>query len=118
MNMPRERILNALTSIAQVLGGIAGNRPAISAVLEILECDLGMTHSTVLLLSADSNELLVHALSDPLLPEQESVRYRKGEGIVGRVLETGVAAIIPRISEKLRIDYRKFFGSTRKPALI
>jgi hypothetical protein len=71
MKLPRERILNALSSIAQVIGSVSCNQPAIRAVLEILQQDLGMLHGTVLLLSAGSNELLVHALSDPLQPGQE-----------------------------------------------
>jgi Nif-specific regulatory protein len=114
MKLPREQILNTLSSIAQVISGISEDQPAISTVLEILERDLGTTHSTILLLSSDRSELLVHALSDPLLPGQESVRYRKGEGIVGRVLETGIPAIIPRISEEPqfedRIHHRKESG--------
>jgi Nif-specific regulatory protein len=96
----RDQILRALSSIAQVLSGQAGRTTTLSAVLEILEQDLGMARGTVLLLSADGSELLVQALSNPLLPEHEEVRYRKGEGIVGRVLETGIPAIIPRISEE------------------
>jgi Nif-specific regulatory protein len=106
MKLLREKILNALCSIAQVLSGKSENRPAISAALEILERDLGMIRSTVLLLSPDRSELLVHALSDPLLPEHESVRYRKGEGIVGRVLDTGVSAIIPCISDEPQFEDR------------
>jgi Nif-specific regulatory protein len=115
VELSRERILKALGSAAQVLSSQSGSPPAISAVLEILERDLGMVRSTVLLLSPDRSELLVHALSDPLLPEHEAVRYRKGEGIVGRVLETGISAIIPRISEEPqfadRIHRRKESGT-------
>jgi Nif-specific regulatory protein len=96
----RDKILKALESIAQLLSSQSGTSPALSAVLEILESELGMFRSTVLLLSADDSELLVQALSDPLQPEHEAIRYRKGEGIVGRVLESGIPAVIPRISEE------------------
>jgi len=98
--MPRERILKVLCNVAQVLGSNTEGRPAVSHVLNILEGELGLIRSTVLLLSPDRSELLVEALSDPVLPEQEIIRYRKGEGIVGRVLESGIPAIVPRISEE------------------
>jgi Nif-specific regulatory protein len=96
----RDNILKSLGSIAQLLSSQSGTSPALSAVLEILESELGMLRSTVLLLSADGSELLVQALRNPLQPEHAAIRYRKGEGIVGRVLESGIPAIVPRISEE------------------
>ena len=112
--LPRERILKALCYIAQVLSSQSDSHPELSTVLHALEQELGMARGTVLLLSTDRSELLVEALSDPPLPEQEAIRYRKGEGIVGRVLETGIPAIIPRISEEPqfadRIHRRKESG--------
>ncbi|MDR1726552.1 MAG: sigma 54-interacting transcriptional regulator [Acidobacteriota bacterium] len=112
--LPREKVLNVLSHVAQLLSSQAGAEPALSSVLESLEQELGMERGTVLLLSPDRSELRVGALSDPLLPEQETVRYRKGEGIVGKVLETGEPAIIPRISEEPefgdRIHHRRESG--------
>jgi Nif-specific regulatory protein len=115
--LPREKILKVLGHVAQLLSSQAEHGPAISAVLAALERELGMARSTVLLLSPDRRELLVEALSDPLLPEHEDIRYRKGEGIVGRVLETGIPEIIPRISEEPqfgdRIHRRRESGEDR-----
>jgi len=104
--LPREKILKVLGHVAQLLSSQAERGPAISAVLAALDRELGMARSTVLLLSPDRSELLVEALSDPLLPEHEEIRYRKGEGIVGRVLETGIPEIIPRISEEPQFEDR------------
>jgi Nif-specific regulatory protein len=116
--LPREPILTALGKIAQALNGPSEDRPDLNAVLSTLEFELGMTRGTILLLSPDGSELQVEALSDPLLPEQETIRYRKGEGIVGRVLKTGVPAIIPCISQEPefcdRIHRRKSAGADQQ----
>jgi Nif-specific regulatory protein len=114
---PRDRILIGLSAVARVLGSQSESRPALNAVLNALEQELQFVHGTVLLLSTDRTELLVEALSNPLLPGQESIRYRKGEGIVGRVLESGIPAIIPRISDEPqfgdRIHRRRESGADR-----
>lgn len=107
--LPRRRIIKVLCQAAQALGSRNspfGSGQTLGAVLEALESELGMTRGTVLLLSTDGSELRVEALSDPLLPEHQDIRYRKGEGIVGRVLETGIPAIIPRVSDDPRFEDR------------
>ena len=90
----------ALYAVAQVLINHSGQREILSQVLDVMESMLDMRRGTVMLLSLDGSELLVEAVKEAGTPPQGEVRYRKGEGIMGRVLQTGQPAIIPRISEE------------------
>jgi Nif-specific regulatory protein len=89
----------ALYAIARILSTQSGQREILAQVLDVLEVRLGMTRGTIMLLSLDGTELVVEAAKDaPSLPDE--ARYRRGEGITGRVLQTGRPAIIPRISQE------------------
>ena len=54
-----------------------------------------MIRGTIMLLSSDGSELFVDVARDVPHEEREDLRYRRGEGIVGGVVQTGQAAIIP-----------------------
>src|ERR1035437_2130801 len=86
--------LAALCSVARVLASHYGQREMLSMILEIMERELGMARGTILLLSSDGSELIVEAASDLATAEQRGVRYQRGEGIVGQVLQTGKPAIV------------------------
>ncbi len=92
--------LEALYRISDVLGQGKQERSTLAEVLDVLHNDLGTGSETVMLVSPDRSELLVeagHSLSDR---QRESVRYRMGEGITGRVVKTGKPAIVPKVSEE------------------
>ncbi len=93
--------LAALCSVARVLASHYGQREMLSMILEVMDRELSMARGTILL-SSDGGELVVEAVSDAATPQQQAVRYRRGEGIVGQVLHTGRPEIIPRISQEPR----------------
>ncbi|HBF35573.1 TPA: sigma-54-dependent Fis family transcriptional regulator [Candidatus Sumerlaeota bacterium] len=97
--------LAALAEIARVISVRSGQREMLADVLDVLERDLGMSRGVVMLLSLDENELLVEA-SGKGHKAGRDVRYQRGEGITGQVLQTGQAAMIPRISEEPRFQNR------------
>lgn len=101
---PEEQDMNleALCTISRILASHYGQCEMLGMILEVMERELGMARGTILLLSSDGGELLMEAASDVATPEQQAVRYRRGEGIVGQVLQTGKSAIIPRISDEPR----------------
>ena len=94
------RELEALYAISRVLATGSRQRQALAEVLDVLHDQLGMIHGTIMLLSPDSNELMIEVGHD--LPERkrQAVRYRMGEGIAGRVVQTGEPAVVPRISQE------------------
>jgi len=95
-----DRELAALYKISQILAAGARQRQTLSEVLDVLDSELDRTRGTIVLLSPDGNELIIELAHN--LPERQrrSVRYRAGEGIVGRVVQTGKAAIVPKVSEE------------------
>jgi len=92
--------LEALYAISRILSGGARQRQMLAEVLDVLHDRLGMTRGTIALLSPDASELLIevaHNLSDR---QFRQIRFRKGEGIIGRVVQTGKPAIVPKVSQE------------------
>ncbi|MDY6850556.1 MAG: sigma 54-interacting transcriptional regulator [Thermodesulfobacteriota bacterium] len=92
--------LTALYEVASAVGGTLDLRQALSGVLDILAARLGMLRPTVSLLSFEADEVQVevaHGLSSEAMRRG---RYRRGEGITGRVLETGRPLVVPHIDQE------------------
>lgn len=101
-----EKELDVLASVSGLLAAQSGQQEMLTDVLHELEQKLGMRHSTVMLLSADGSELFVEATRSAHPQAPHAVRYRRGEGVTGSVVETGAPAIVPRISEEPRFTNR------------
>jgi Nif-specific regulatory protein len=91
------RRLSTLLEVSQALSGTLNLRAALHRVLEILAKYHGTVRSMVTLLH--ENELRVEA-SDGLDASAHAVRYRLGEGIIGRVVESGKPIVVPRVSKE------------------
>lgn len=88
----------ALNRIASVIAENAEFSGAAPQVLEILGDTLGMRYATLALLNAESGEIsydLSHGLSEE---QMRRGHYHLGEGVVGKVAETGKAAVVPSIA--------------------
>src|SRR6266849_4372930 len=92
------RRLSTLLDVSQALSGTLNMRSALHRVLEILAKHHGAVRSMVTLLQ-DNCALQVEA-SDGLDAQAHAVRYRIGEGIIGRVVESGKPIVIPRVSKE------------------
>src|SRR6266480_3195601 len=79
------RRLSTLLEVSQALSGTLNLKSALHRVLEILAKHHGALRSMVTFL-ADGGELIVEAADG--VEEPQSVRYRIGEGITGRVVES------------------------------
>ncbi len=101
-----EMDLEGLARISRMLAAQSGQRQMLTAVLEELHQTLGMSRGTVMLLSPDGSELFVEAAPDIPVLRREELRYQRGEGIIGSVLQTGRPAMIPRASEEPRFVNR------------
>jgi len=100
------RDLEILARVGQLLATQSGQQQMLAAVLDELEEKLAMTRGTIMLVSSDGNELFVEVAEDIPEEERERLRYLRGEGIIGRVVQTGQAAMIPRISTEPRFTNR------------
>jgi Nif-specific regulatory protein len=101
-----QREVEVLASISTLLATQSGQRPMLTAVLSELSQKMGMIRGTVMLLSEDEKELFVEAAQDVPAEQHPLLRYRRGEGILGTVIQTGQAAVIPRISREPRFQNR------------
>ena len=92
------RRLSTLLEVSQALSGTLNIKSALHRVLEILGRHHGAVRSMVTMLR-EGGELFVEA-SDGLDRPAQSVQYRMGEGITGRVVETGKPIVVPRVSRE------------------
>jgi len=92
------RRLSTLLEVSQALSGTLNLRSALHRVLEVLAKHHGTVRSLVVL-QHENNELHVEA-ADGLDAPSHAVRYRVGEGIVGKVVESSRPIVIPRVSKE------------------
>jgi len=90
----------ALYQAALAVGGTLDLRQALSDVLDILADRLGMLRPTVSILAFEADEVQVEVAHGLSAAAMRRGRYRRGEGITGRVLETGRPMVVPRVSEE------------------
>ncbi|MBI4455977.1 MAG: sigma 54-interacting transcriptional regulator [Acidobacteria bacterium] len=93
------RKLTTLIEISQTLSGTPRLKAALQRVLEILARHHGVIRSAVMLLSDQTGDLYIEACSG-LTADGQRARYRVGEGITGRVVESGKPVVIPQVSRE------------------
>ena len=108
---PEIRRLSSLLEVSQALSGTLNLKSALQRVLEILARHHGVVRGIVTLLQ-DDGELRVEA-SDGLEKPGAPVQYRVGEGITGRVVETGRPVVVPRVSSEPMLLHR----ASKRPEL-
>jgi Nif-specific regulatory protein len=92
------RRLSTLLEISQALSGTLNLRSGLHRVLEVLAKHHGTVRGLITLLH-DNGELHVEA-SDGLDAPSHALRYRVGEGIIGKVAESGRPIVVPRVSKE------------------
>jgi len=96
--------LNALFSVSQVLAHSLDVQRTLCKVLEELNDRGDMKHGIVTLLDPESGELILRAIHNDPAPDRklDRIRYRSGEGIIGRILEGGETVVVARIADEPR----------------
>ena len=105
------RRLSTLLEVSQALSGTLNLKASLHRVLEILTHHHGAIRGLVSLLHADG-ELRVEA-SDGLADASRPVRYQVGEGITGKVVQSGKPIVVPRVSREPAFLHR----AARRPEL-
>jgi len=93
------RRLSTLLEASQALSGTLDVKAALHRVLEVLGRHHGAVRSTVVLLNEETRDLQVEA-ADGLIKQGAKVRYEIGEGITGRVVQSGRPIVVPRVSRE------------------
>jgi Nif-specific regulatory protein len=98
------RMLAALSDIGGALGASGDVRSALERMLEKLETARGIVRGAVFLLHEDTGEIQVEAAVG-IPSEGLRARYKRGEGIIGRVVQSGRPVIVPATGrEPLLLD--------------
>ena len=92
--------LEALLKVSTILGSSFDLFKNLETSMKILSDFLNMRRGTITLLDKDTGELRI-VVAHGLTPEQiKKGRYKIGEGIVGRVVETGEPIVVPDIEKE------------------
>ena len=83
-----------------MLAGTFELKDAMSRVLAILGRHHAMIRGVVMLLDLDTSELRIVASHGVDEDGARRIKYQMGEGITGRVAQTGKAIVVPQISRE------------------
>jgi Nif-specific regulatory protein len=94
------RQLEVLYEVSQIM--VAGTRQqeALTEVLDTLDKELGFNRGTITLLAPDGNEVMIEAAHNLSQEQSRRITYRIGEGVTGKVMQTGKAMIVPKVSQE------------------
>jgi len=99
------RKLSTLLEASQALSATLDLQQALQRVLEILGRHHGALRSTVVLLNEETGDVEVEAAAGAITPGRK-VRYQLGEGITGKVVQSGKPIVVPRVSRELGFLHR------------
>src|ERR1051325_10727009 len=109
------RKLATFLETGQMLAGTFELKEALSRILSVLDHHHRMIRGSVMLLAEDTNELRIVASHGLDEDDARRVKYKIGEGITGRVAETGKPVVVPQVScEPLFLDRLKARKKTLK----
>jgi Nif-specific regulatory protein len=92
--------LSILFEVSQILDSSLDLRTVVEPVLEVITRSMGMKIATITLLNRDTGEISIEAAYGLSASQKRRGRYKLGEGITGKVIQSGKAALVPRISEE------------------
>jgi Nif-specific regulatory protein len=93
------RKLSTLLEASQALSATLDLHAALTRVLEILVRHHGAVRGTVVLQNENTHEVELEAAAGAV-DRSKRVRFRVGEGITGRVIQTGKPIVVPRVSRE------------------
>jgi Nif-specific regulatory protein len=92
--------LSLLFQVSQLLDSSPDLRDVVGPVLKVLQELTGIVQGAITLLNRETGEISIEAAIGLSDPQMERGRYKLGEGVTGKVVQTGRPAIIPRIAEE------------------
>src|SRR5262245_50199592 len=99
---PRKAEMKRLATLVEIgvaLNGTLSLKAALHRAVEVLERSHGAIRSAVTLLDPASHELHTEASSGRTV-EGMQARYRLGEGITGKVVQSGKPIAVPQVSRE------------------
>jgi len=91
--------LSLLSEISRTLDESIDIKEVVSPVLRLIADHMGMLRGTITLLNRKTREISIEAAYGLSDKQQQRGRYRLGEGIIGKVVQSGNPTVIPKISD-------------------
>ena len=91
--------VSLLFEVSQLLDGSIDLNQVISPVLKAIADQMSLEHGTITLLNRNTGEISIEAAYGLSNSQRERGRYRLGEGITGKVVQSGKPMVIPNIAE-------------------
>ena len=92
--------LQLLFDVSQALNTSMDLEEALQPVLKKMAAHMGMMRGTITILNRETRELEIDIAYGLSSEERSRGHYRLGEGVTGKVVETGLPAVIERVSEE------------------
>ncbi len=92
--------LSLLFEVSQILDRTLDLKEVTSSVLYHVATNLALVRGTITLLNRQTGEIFIEASYGLTPAEQKRGRYKLGEGITGKVVQSGEPAIVPSIAEE------------------
>jgi Nif-specific regulatory protein len=100
MDTSEVRKLSTLLELSQTLGSTLNLKSSLARVLEILEEHHDTLSGAITLLDETTGEMSIEAAAGINWKVSQQTKYRLGEGITGRVVQSGKPIIVPRVSKE------------------
>jgi Nif-specific regulatory protein len=92
--------LTLLYEIIQTLTAPGPLPRNLQQILKILAQRQGMARATITILNPETNEIQIEVAQGLTAEARRRGRYKLGEGVTGRVVETGEPMVVPRVSQE------------------
>ncbi len=92
--------LHLLFDISQALEKSLDLRDVVGQIQEAMAKRMGMMRGTLTLLNRETGEIFIEEAFGLSKSQQQKGRYQIGQGITGKVIETGNPAIVPKILQE------------------
>jgi len=92
--------LAVLFEISQILDRSLDLREVVGPVLQALGGQMGTVRGTLTLVDRQTEEIFIDAAHGLSESQKERGRYRLGEGVTGKVIQTGRPMVVPRVSQE------------------
>lgn len=97
---PKLDEIACLYEITKAIHGTMDLRKALYRVLDLLSEYLGMNRGSITLLNPDTSEIHIEVAHGISSRAKNKGRYKLGEGVTGRVIESGRPMVVPQINEE------------------
>lgn len=97
---PRPDEIACLYEISLAIHSTLDLRKSLYGILDLLSEHLGMKRGSITLLDPDTSETHIEVAHGLSKKEKTKGRYRLGEGITGRVIESGRPMVVPNIDDE------------------